>query len=198
MGLELKNCRATIKGASITGKLHVDSNQLEFRGGEIEWKLPVGKGTRAKVADGNLTVSRGTKSAIFAIGANAGKWAEKVRNPPSRVTKLGIKAEQRFFLKGKFDAPFPAEVQDAGLRQTRTIKSCDVAFVMLKAKSDLKSLDAVLKSSVAGVHTWAVWPKGVESIKQSDVMATAKAHGMGPGKGISFDDVHSAMRFTKK
>jgi hypothetical protein len=29
-------------------------------------------------------------------------------------------------------------------------------------------------------------------------MATAKKHGMGPGKGISFDEVYSAMRFTKK
>ena len=198
MGLELKNCRATIKSVTATGALHVDSNELKFCSKDMVWSVRVGKGTKAKVSDGNLNVARGAKSASFAIGAKADQWAEKVLNPPTRATKLGLKSEYACFVKGDFDSAFESEIAANGLKLVRSAKSCDIAFVLLTTKPDLKVFDKFIASTSVGTHVWAVWPKGVEAIRQGDIIAIARKNGIGPGKGISFDETHSAMRFTKK
>ena len=93
---------------------------------------------------------------------------------------------------------FKQELADHGLSPSRSSKSCDIAFVLMHETSDLKSFDKFAHSCAAGTHIWAVYPKGKDGVGQTEVMSRAKGHGMGPGKGIAFDDVYSAMRFTKK
>lgn len=198
MGLELKKCHATIKDVDLTGTLHVDSKELKFRNKGVLWSVKVGKGTKAKASGGILTVSRGSKSATFSIGGKAEKWAGKILNPPTRSTKLGLKSGQRYLIKGNFDSTFIEEVDACGLVVVRSAKSCDIAFVLMNLSAELKTLETIATSSSPGTHIWAVWPKGVDSICQSQVISSARKFGMGPGKGISFDDVYSAMRFTKK
>ncbi|MEM9410730.1 MAG: hypothetical protein AAGA30_06425 [Planctomycetota bacterium] len=198
MGLELKTCPASISGLKSVGKLYVDSNELEFRSKQITWTVKTGKGTRAKVIDGDLRVSRGSKSATFAIGDEAARWADKILHPPNRITKLGLKRGQKYVIKGKFESAFHEEISEAELQPVRQLKSCDLVFVLLTSTSDLKIFKKALAHSNPGTHLWTVWPKGVDSIKQADVIGTARQFGIGPGKGISFDSTHSAMRFTKK
>ena len=198
MGLELKKCNAEIKGQTFVGNLHIDSNEFEFRAPELRWSVKVGKGTSAKIHEGKLRVRRGTKSATFLIGTKAEKWADKILHPPNRATKLGLKPGLTFVLRGKFETSFKNELIDQGLKSVRTINSCEIAFVMMWKSSELKLLEKVLSACQARTHVWAVWPKGIDAVRQGEVIATARTHGLGPGKGIAFDEICSAMRFTKK
>jgi len=198
MGLELSQCRAVIKGESVTGKLHLDSKELAFRGGDLKWSIKIGKGTSAKVAGEKLTVKRGAKSATFNIGVKADKWAKKVLNPPSRGTKLGLKADMRFLIKGDFEKSFETELLNHGLVAGRGPKSCDVAFIRVRSAKELKTLDKLAVGCAKGVHLWVIWPKGDKEFGQSDVIARGRDLGMGPGKKVSFDETHTAMRFSCK
>ncbi len=198
MGLEKKNCSAIFKDGSSKGTLYLDSNHLTFRNKEVRWETKIGKGTSAKVESGNLTVRRGSKTATFMIGSAAEKWATKIVNPPSRATKLGLKPDQRFLLKGEFSKQFEKELSDHGLTCGRGPKSCEIAFVILDSANELKLFQKLARDCTVGVHIWALWPKGIKNFGQSDVMGVARELGMGPGKKIAFDEKYSAMRFTKK
>ena len=198
MGLELNQCHATIAGQTSTGKLYLDSKELLFRGSELRWAIKIGKGASAKVSDGELTVRRGSKKATFKIGSKAEKWAEKILNPPSRGTKLGLKPAMRYLLRGGFEDSFEDELLAHDLVAAGSAKTSDIVFVMMQKASELAAFEKVAKSCGKGVHIWAVWPKGIEAITRSEVIQCGRKHGMGPGKGISFDEENSAMRFTKK
>ena len=198
MGLELKDCSAEIKGEFYHGRLHVDSKNLEFKNSELSWAVPVGKGTRVKIEGTQLTVSRGRKSAIFSIEEKLEKWADKILHPPTLGTKLGLKTGLRYWVRGELDPGLSEELDQVGLEPAKGPKSCELVFVFLNSQPDLKKLDAALKSVKTKTHVWAIWPKGTKEIPQSAVIAEARKHGIGPGKGIAFDDVRSAMRFTKK
>lgn len=198
MGLELKKCRALIKGVELIGTLHVDSTSLSFRSEAVKWSIQVGKGTNAKTVDQDLVVSRGSKKATFSVGVKAEKWVQKILDPPTLATKLGIKPGQRFWLSGDFATSFLEELKTQDRKASRGPGSCQIALILMTDRTDLKQFDKALKSCVAGTHIWAVWPKGKKVFGQSDVIQKARDHGIGPGKGISFDAIHSAMRFTVK
>ena len=198
MGLEAKDCVAVIKETESTGHLHVDSKELSFRSSELKWSVEVGKGTSAKADDGDLVVRRGSKSATFRVGANAAKWVDKVLHPPSRGKKLGLKPGLRYWISGDFEAAFTDELTEHELESARSAKSCEIAFILMRTTSELKAFDKIAKACAVGTHLWAVYPKGKAGVGQTEVIRNAKTHGMGPGKGIAFDDVYSAMRFTKK
>ncbi|MEL6108983.1 MAG: hypothetical protein AAFU85_23490 [Planctomycetota bacterium] len=198
MGLELKNCSAVIKNAEHEGHLHVDSKELLFRSPDLKWSVKVGQGTQAKSIGGDLVVRRGSKSATFRVGANADKWIDKILHPPSRGKKLGLKAGTRYWISGDFESTFSEELSGHGLEKARSAKSCDIAFVLMHLQAELKAFDKIVKAAESGTHLWAVYPKGKDGVGQSEVIARAREHGMGPGKGIAFDETYSAMRFTKK
>ena len=112
--------------------------------------------------------------------------------------KIGVEDGFAFWVRGELDSGLSGELDHAGLEPAKGPKSCELAFVFLNSQPDLKKLDAALKSVKPKTHVWAIWPKGTKEIPQSAVIAEARKHGIGPGKGIAFDDVRSAMRFTKK
>lgn len=202
MGLEKRACKASIRGIAYSGTLHVDSQKLEFRCKDLQWTVAVGKGTNARATSGQLKVSRGSKSATFEVGPTSDTWVRKILNPPSRATKLGAKAGQKFWLSRGFrsddSASLIAELSQFGMSQTKRVDLCDLAIVLLDNAGDLTRFTETIESSQPGTHLWAVWPKGTKAITQSQVMETAKQFGMGPGKSMAFDDSLTAMRFTIK
>ncbi|MEM7783023.1 MAG: hypothetical protein AAF623_06700, partial [Planctomycetota bacterium] len=175
-----------------------DSEKLEFRGPEIRWSVQVGKGTSAKVDGDTIKVTRGSKSVTFTVGSKADHWQNKILNPPTLATKLGLKKDQAFTIRGSFDNSFQKQLLAHGLVKGKTAKTCDICFILLESASNLSRFDKLAQSVSTGTHIWAVFPKGAKQITRSQVIAAGKLNGMGPGKGISFDAVHSAMRFTRK
>ncbi|MEM6469066.1 MAG: hypothetical protein AAF802_05810 [Planctomycetota bacterium] len=197
MGLEHKDCLAVIKNEEHRGSLHVDSQKLEFRSSGIRWEVPVGKGTRARHESGFLIVTRGSKKAQFETGDQSEKWVEKTLNPPSRLTKLGTKTGQTFWLSDE-ETDLEEELVAAKLSRVKQVPRCNLAFVFVDSESQLGVFERTYRRVKQGTHLWVVWPKGINSIRQADVIGAARVLGMGPGKVMAFDDYRTAMRFTKK
>ena len=112
MGLEIK-CRVDFAGESSEGKALLETSEIIFRG-SFRLKIPF-QGIKAlEASQGRLSVQYADGQAVFHIGKAAEKWAEKIRHPPSRLDKLGVKPGAKIHLIGRHDEDFRRELTQRG------------------------------------------------------------------------------------
>jgi hypothetical protein len=197
MGLEAK-ADARKDRKSFRGTLYLDSKQLTFKSAEFRWSAKLGEATHASAQREKLTVVCGSEKLTFALDGNLSSWAEKINNPPTRATKLGIKPEHKFWLSKGFTKPFADELKSVGSSATRKIETCDIAFWKVTHREQLKEFKTLTSQLPEATNLWIVWTKGSEAISKSEVMSTAKKFNFGPSKTAAFDEHHSSMRYRKK
>jgi hypothetical protein len=109
MGQEIK-CRVEFGKDKSEGKALLESTEVLFRG-DFRLKIPFQSITALDAAGGKLKIGFAEGSAIFHLGAAAEKWATKIRNPPSRLDKLGVKPGTKVQLINKHDPDFRQELE---------------------------------------------------------------------------------------
>jgi hypothetical protein len=133
----------------------------------------------------------------LAIGREARKWAEKIRNPKPLAEKLGVKAGQKISIAGKLDAKFIKELQtrgaDVGARMRR---DSDIIFVAVDKREQLDRLPGIRESLAPDGAIWIVRPRATPSISDRDVMAAAKSSGLVDVKVARFSPTHTAEKFV--
>ena len=185
MGAEVE-CRATIEGVERQGKASLEADYVLFRGADYRLKLPLA-GVTVEALDGRLSVGR----VVLHLGAQASKWADKIRNPKSLLDKLGVKAGQSVVVLGVKDAEFLAQLTAPGKRLK---KDLDLVFLGAEQPVDLDRLSEIrTKLSPAGA-VWVVYPKGVKTITQEDVMRATKLAGLVDVKVAAFSKTHTALK----
>lgn len=197
MGLETTTT-ATQGRKRYEGKLYLDSKSLTFRSKAFRWEAILGSTVNAESSNGRLIVQSGDDVVRFEVGAAAPKWVDKINHPPTRVTKLGIKPDHRFWVSKGFSKSFVDELKATGASHTRKRETCDIAFWKVTHRIELQEFDEIADSLAPGVNLWIVWTKGSEAINQNEVMKEAKSRGFGPSKTAAFDDQHSSMRYARK
>jgi hypothetical protein len=197
MGAEAK-CRAHMNGKSATGLARLETDVLQFRGEGLKLSIPFKAMTDVVASDGELRVTSSDGTATLDLGSAAAKWAEKIRNPPSRLQKIGVKPEWVASVLGVEDVAFLKELGAAAARVSvgRAVKKSDAIFVgatRTAQLSRLKTLKASLKPNGA---IWVIRPKGRPEISESAVMAAGKAAGLVDVKVVSFSSTHTAEKFV--
>jgi hypothetical protein len=81
-------CNVRYAGQICEGKALLETSELLFRSPEFRLRIPFRDITSLADSDGELTVSFGAENAVFELGNNAAKWAEKIRNPRGLMDKL--------------------------------------------------------------------------------------------------------------
>ena len=197
MGLEAKTIAIQNRNR-YSGRLHVDSKTLEFRGAELKWAVELGPKVKATYADSLLKVTEGRKTIRFEIEKGGERWVDKILNPPNRMDKLGIKPGTTCWISKGFDRSLLSEIKERGGKSTRTIGKCDLAFFFIEATEALGELLTVCQTLPTDTNIWVVYPKGAKSITQSDVMSALKKIDFGPSKTASFAEGISSMRYRRK
>jgi hypothetical protein len=196
MGAEAR-CTVTMGRIKAAGKALLETDALIFRGGDLRLTIPYREMSSVDANHGTLRVTYADGAAHFDLGAVATKWADKIRNPPSRIDKLGVKAGQRVLLQGLFDAQLRAELDGRGACVvSRAAADLDVIFYAASeraALSRLESLRTLLKPDGA---VWIVRPKGNAAITEGDVMKAGKAAGFVDVKVVRFSATHTAEKFV--
>src|SRR3954466_13041196 len=105
MGAEAK-CTARCQGRQGAGTARLETDPLQFRGGELKLSIPFKAMTDVAAVNGALRVTTADGKAVLDLGAAAMKWAEKIRHPPSRLQKLGVKPDWRVSAIGLDDEQF--------------------------------------------------------------------------------------------
>src|SRR5450755_1685967 len=89
MGQEME-CNVRLKRRTFEGKALLETDHLLFRG-EERLKILFKDLTGVQGKCGVLKLEFPGGPAEFELGAAAEKWAFKIQNPPTLLTKLGVK-----------------------------------------------------------------------------------------------------------
>jgi hypothetical protein len=186
------------KGKTVAGKAKLETDVLQFRGGDLKLSIPFKQIQKIGAQDGTLTVTFPDGIASFELGAAAYKWAEKIRNPPSRLQKIGVKPDWRVAAIGVDDAAFLKELEaaTASLSAGRAVKDCDAIFFGVTKEAELARLATLKRSLKPNGALWIIRPKGRPEISERATMAAGKAAGLVDVKVVGFSPTHTAEKFV--
>src|SRR5260370_14646696 len=122
MGREA-TCQARLGRQKGSGKALLETTELIFRG-DFRVKVPF-RAISAVAAKGKtLTVTWPEGTLTLELGdGEAAKWADKIKNPPSRLDKMGVKPDSTVALVGELEAAFVDEVDARAARVARTLRA---------------------------------------------------------------------------
>jgi hypothetical protein len=191
-------CTATFKGRSASGKARLETDVLQFRGGDLKLSIPFAQMSKIGARGGTLSVTFPDGTASFDLGGAASKWAEKIQHPLSRLQKIGVKPEWRVSAIGVTDAAFLRELEDtvAHLSIGRVVKDCDAIFLGVTKEAELTRLEKLKASLTPNGAVWIIRPKGRPEISERATMAAGKAAGLVDVKVVGFSPTHTAEKFV--
>jgi hypothetical protein len=196
MGYE-RMCTLTYEGSTTNGTALLEQKDLIFRG-PSRLAIPLASVASAIARDGVLRVRFDDRTADFALGDAAEKWASRITNPPSRLDKLGIKKGMRVGAVGLADKGFLDEVAARGARIVRSAaaRPVDVIFYGANHRDALARLADLAKRLQPDGALWVVRPKGRPEITEAETMAAGKRAGLVDVKVVSFSESHTAEKFV--
>lgn len=196
MGYEA-TCTLHLGRETTRGKAVLEQHDLIFRG-STRLAIPLKAITSAVAHDGSLTVRFGRSTATFEIGSVAGRWADRITNPPSRLDKLGVKAGMTIVIAGTRYDDLITEVRSRGARVSRSAapRSADILFYGADRREMLDRVTELKTGLKPDGALWVIRPKGSAAITESEVMSAGKRAGLVDVKVVSFSATHTAEKFV--
>jgi len=190
-------CEARFGGQISLGKALLETDALIFRGA-FRLSIPLGSIQTAEAADGLLHVTSPEGKAVFALGAQAERWAHKIRNPRTLADKLDVKPGIRVSLCGVFDDGFREQLnaRTSDIREGKPAKESDLIFLRAEGVKDLARLTSLQTSLKRNGGIWIVYPKGQTNITESDVLKAGRQAGLVDTKIARFSETHTAHKFV--
>lgn len=196
MGYEAQ-CTLRLGSEVAKGKAVLEQHDLIFRG-PTRLAIPLKTIASAVANEGSLVVRFGTTTAIFDIGTVAGRWADRITNPPSRLDKLGVKTGMIAAILGERHDDLVRELDSRGARVVRAAPAdgVDLLFYGASRRDMLDRLRVLKRSLKPNGALWVIRPKGSSAIRESEVMAAGKKAGLVDVKVVSFSETHTAEKFV--
>ena len=186
MGLEAR-CTARFGDSVSEGKALLETDELVFRG-DFRLKIPFKEMRSVEAADGRLDVTFGKATATFELGAQAERWADKIRNPKSLLDKLGVKDGMRIRV---LDVEHP-ELRRLAARDGEA----DAVFVGVESRDELPKIEELRSLLAPAGALWIVAPKGRKDPTEMDVLTAGRAAGLTDTKVVRFSETHTAHKFV--
>jgi hypothetical protein len=198
MGKEAK-CTARFGGKSGTGKALLETKEVVFRGDGLRFTLPFSRIRSVAARAGTLELRVPEGAAMLELGPQAAAWAERIKNPPGRLDKLGVKPGMKISIVGDVEPAFLDELRTRAedVSQGRPRAGSDLLFFAVRAPADLERL-ATLKNSLQPAGSiWILRAKGAAAtVTEGQVMAAGKAAGLVDTKVVAFSETHTAERLV--
>jgi hypothetical protein len=182
------------------GKALLETSEIVFRSedGALRLKLPFAELKSASAEDGELRLETVDGPAIFALGANAAKWCEKILHPKTRLEKLGVQPNGAVSLVGDFDSDFLAELRSVtkNLSNGKIPPDAEWIFFSAATSKDLSQVGKLAKRLKGAAALWIVYPKGQKQITENEVLAAGRKCGLKDIKVVGFSPTHTALKFV--
>jgi len=197
MGAEA-SCTLRFKGRTSAGRARLETDVLEFRGGDLRLSMPFKQMSKITARAGTLSVTVPEGTASFELGAPASRWAEKILHPPSRLEKIGVRPHWRASAIGVEDRGFLDQLERvvAELTIGRLARDRDAIFFGATDVSQLQRLAKVKTLMKPDGAVWVIRPKGRPEISEGAVRAAGRAAGLVDVKVVSFSATHTAEKFV--
>lgn len=121
---------------------------------------------------------------------------ERSYSDRSRIDKLGVKSGTRVAVCGRFEDDFLDELAGIAPAFTRSARgrAKDLVFLRAESPGDLPKISSVRENLAPAGGIWVVYPRGVRSITQDQVLRAIRAAGLTDNKVCSFSESHTALR----
>jgi hypothetical protein len=158
------------------GKALLETDALIFRG-EPRLKIPLSSIRAVEARDGLLQVDAPDGRLVFELGPEAERWAARIRNPPSLLDKLGVKAGQRVAIEQLDDPTLERQVLRRRAELVDGEDALDLLFLAVERPDDLDRLRELRKRLAPAGGIWVISPRGRPELKDTVVIAAARAAG---------------------
>jgi hypothetical protein len=195
MGKEAE-VRAVFADGEDFGRLQYEAPKLIFRGGKRRvFQGDDLLGLRAEAGD--LVLAHGAR---FALGDKAAaSWAEAIANPKTRLDKLGVKPGMRVGVLNLADDALAGELTARGAAPVADLTDLDILFYGADSPSELDRVPGLIPALAEKGALWIASRKGkAATLKDVEVMAAAKAHGLVDSKVVGLSETLTALRFTRR
>ncbi|WP_309607053.1 hypothetical protein [Phenylobacterium sp.] len=116
----------------------------------------------------------------------------------SRMDKIGVKPGMRVAVMGVGDPTLSAELAEKGAVPVTQLAELDLLFYAADSAEALGRVDALVPMLAEKGALWIVSHKGkAATVKDVEVMAAAKAHGLVDNKVVAFSTTLTSLRFTR-
>ena len=220
MGQEAR-CEVRFREEVAEGKALLETDELVFRGDDgLRLKIALKEMRSVEARDGELRVEYRDGPAVFQLGPEAEKWAQKILHPKSLLDKLGIKAGMRVLVLGVEDEGFLADLRSrteavevgeasysarspsasgragSGAVAETNADGYDAVFVAVDGPYNLEQLADLKRSIKSGGAVWAVFRKGRQDFNENDVLRGGLGAGLVDVKVVRFSDTQTASKFV--
>jgi len=192
MGQEIE-CRIRYQEQAQAGKAYLETDHLLFRGVQ-RLKVLFKDMTKVQAEGGILRLEFTGGPAELELGAAAEKWAQKILHPPSCLHKLGVKPGMAVRVVGQFDEGFLADLENS--RVEKTEEHADLIFLAVEGKAKLYLVGKLAPFLKPDGALWVIYPKGIEKIRETDVIRAGRANDLKDVKVASFSLTHTALKFV--
>lgn len=195
MGREAKGVWGELRDGEGPGKLLWEPPKLIFRGAvEGNFQGHALRGLRAEGDD--LVLSDGTRFTLDA--GQAAKWLHAIQNPPGRLDKLGVKPGQTVVIENLDDPEFLAELRTR-VEPVEVWEDIDLLFLGVEDLADFDQLEDLVGGLGAKGAIWIVAQKGKGApLKDVEILAAVRGHGLVDTKVCAFSKTHTALRFVRR
>jgi len=195
MGKEAKGVWGQLADGESDGKLLWEPPKLIFRGAVRG--IFQGHALRdLRVEGADLVLTDGTRFTLEP--GEADKWLHAIHNPPSRLDKLGVKAGQTVVVEGLDDPAFLAELAERA-EPVEAEENIDLLFLGVEDLADFDRLEDLAGGLAAKGAIWIVAQKGRGApLKDTEILAAARGHGLVDTKVCAFSKTHTALRFVRR
>jgi hypothetical protein len=190
-------CTARFGGQSGTGRALLETDELIFRGA-FRLNVPFASVQSVEAVEGALRVCFTEGEAVFELGSKAASWADKIRNPPTLLDKLGVKSGSRIGSIGQLSPAFQEQLKAAGadVADGKPGLDSDLIFVVAENKSALRRIAGLEMYLKPNGGVWVVWPKGQTEVAERDVIEAGRRANLKDVKVVRFSETHSAIKFS--
>lgn len=198
-------CEARFGNQTSRGKALLETSDLLFRG-DFRVVVPFKQMTRISADAANLSVVWPGGTLTLALGAEAARWAEKIRHPPGLLDKLGVKAASTVALVAAGGGDFAGEddlddfLAQLAARGVKTTKrpgaATDLLFFSVAGRDDLQALPKLLPALRPDAGIWVLRPKGIAAVTEADVRNAGLSAGLVDVKVAAFSAIRTAEKFV--
>lgn len=140
-------CRAKSGGKWFEGKALLETNEILFRG-DLRLKIPLASLESVVARKGELYLKWPSNTAVFELGDQAEKWADKILHPKSTADKIGVKPGIRVSVLRLSDEGFLQDVRSAAaaFSDKKPLRNSDLIFFGAELASDLAGVKKLVPS----------------------------------------------------
>lgn len=184
--------------ATATAKVLLETNEIICRG-ELKRRFPFAAMKNLKSIDGWLKFRCEGDEVAIQLDDAADAWLKRIKNPPSRVAKLRVKAGDSVLLLGAVEDDVRPELTAAGAKIVAKLSNRpSVVLYFIEATSALKKLSSIEESLADGGAVWVLWPKGADAgVRHEDVASAGRACGLNQTISIGFSAKFTGLRLVR-